>query len=67
MNDCAKKFCYKSLDDVVEFISEDLRAVSYVSSAYRSVCVIPLHRKFQGFTWNLGEEDRWYEDLRVCF
>ena len=68
MDSCMKKFHYKSVDDVVDMISKDWAcAVTDIKSAYRSVCIIPSHRKFQGFTWDLGNGLRCYEDLRICF
>ena len=68
MEECCKKFHYKSLDDVVEILHENsFGCVTDISNAYRSVAVLPSHRDFQGFTWDLGKGEEWYQDLRICF
>ena len=68
MKETCKKFKYKSLDDVVKLIDEQhFCAVSDISAAYRTVCLIPSHRDYQGISWDLGKGQEWLQDLRVCF
>ena len=68
MNTTCEKFHYKSVDHVVDIMDRgDLGAVSDISSAYRTIHIIPSHRTFQGFAWDVGEGVSYYEDLRLCF
>ena len=68
MDDSCDKFKYHSVDDVVDVLDQyDYSGVSDISSAYRSVNVLPSHREFQGFQWDSGDGDVWYTDLCLCF
>ena len=42
-------------------------AVSDISAAYHSINVLPSHRKFQGFKWDIGDGDVWFNELCLCF
>ena len=68
MNSTCEKFHYKSLDDVVDVLEhKDFCAITDISSAYRSCNVLPSHRQFQGFQWDLGDGPKWFLDLALCF
>ena len=68
MNSTCEKFHYTSLDDVVGVLERgQFCAVSDIQSAYRSVLVLPGHREFQGFQWDLGDGPCWFQDLAICF
>ena len=45
----------------------DYMSVIDLKSAYRSVNVAKEHTKFQGFSWNMGEGDEFYENNRLSF
>ena len=68
MSSTCDKFHYTSLDDVVGVLERnEFCAVSDIQSAYRSVLVLPSHREFQGFQWDLGQGPCWFQDLAICF
>ena len=68
MDNSCDKFSYHSVDDVVHILDQfDFCSVSDISSAYRSVNVLPAHRDYQGFKWNIGNGDSWFQDLCLCF
>ena len=52
MDTSCMKFKYNSVDDVVDLLEgSEFCAVTDISSAYRSINVLPAHRDFQGFKW----------------
>ena len=62
------EFKYKSVDDVVGYMSEgDFMSVIDIKSAYRAVSIRESHRKYVGFKWNIEGEDMWFVDNRMCF
>ena len=68
MDNSCKKFHYHSVDDVVKVLDPmDYCAVTDIKGAYRSVNVTPSHRDYQGFKWDLGEGDVFFNDLCICF
>ena len=68
METTCRKFRYKTVDTVVGMLYPyDFGAVSDISSAYRTIHVLPAHRKFQGVSWNMGQGQVYMEDLRLCF
>ena len=68
MTTTCKKFHYKNLDQVVEMLNEgDYGSVLDISEAYRTVAILPSQRTLQGFAWNSGQGEEWYEDMRLCF
>ena len=68
MDNTCSKFRYHSIDDVVDLLEpNEFCAVSDISSAYRSINVLPGHRQFQGFKWDIGSGDVWFNDLCLCF
>lgn len=68
MTTTCSKFHYKTLDTVVHMMHEsDFGAVSDIASTYRAMHIIPSHRCFQGFRWDLGRGPEFFEDLRLCF
>ena len=61
-------FCFKSVDNVVEMLSSnEFMTVVDIKSAYRAVPIKEEHRKFQGFSWPVDGEPRWFVDNRLCF
>lgn len=68
METTCRKFRYKTVDTVVGMLYPyDFGAVSDISSAYRTIHVLPAHRKFQGVKWDMGQGQVYMEDLRLCF
>ena len=68
MDTTCEKFHYKSVDHVVDLMNrDDWGAVSDISSAYRTIHIIPSHRTYQGFQWDIGDGVNFYKDLRLCF
>ena len=68
MSTTCEKFHYKTVDTVIGIMYPyDYGAVSDISNAYRSIHVVPSHRKFQGIKWRLEGSQRYMEDLRLCF
>ena len=62
------EFCFKNVGTVVDMLSEgDYMTVVDIKSAYRAVPIREDHRKFQGFSWVLDGEKRWFVDNRLCF
>ena len=55
MDETCAKFHYKTVDDAVNMINpNDYCSVTDISSAYRSLNVLPSHRTYQGFSWGDG-------------
>ena len=68
MSTTCEKFHYKTVDNVVGMMHPlDHGAVTDISEAYRTIHVIPSHRKYQGFCWDTGAGVDYYEDLHLCF
>ena len=68
MTTTCKSFSYKSVDDVAQCLSGgEYISVTDISSAYRSVCICEDHSKYQGFTWEIDGEVKWYQENRLCF
>lgn len=64
----AKKFRYHTIQDVVDQLSPaSFLSVIDIQAAYRAVPIAPGHRKFLGFSWDLGEGKEYYTDNRLCF
>ena len=68
MSDVFKNFSYKSVDDVTQCLQGgEFISVTDISSAYRSVSIFEDHSKYQGFSWEMDGETRWYQENRLCF
>ena len=64
----APKFKFKSIDDVVDQLSEGaFMAVIDIKSAYRAVPINPDHWTYQGFRWGEEGDEKTYIDHRMCF
>ena len=64
---CAK-FRYKTVDTVVDIMHPyDWGAVSDIASAYRTLHILPSHRRYQGLKWEMSTGEVYLEDLRLCF
>lgn len=52
--DWAKKFCYNTVCDVVSCITPNCYlSVIDIQSAFRAVPILPTHRKYLGFRWEV--------------
>ena len=61
-------FCFKSVDDVVQMLNPNsYMSVVDIKAAYRAVPILESHRKYQGFSWEINGNKRWYVDNRLCF
>ena len=68
METTCKKFSYKSVDTLAQVLSPgDYICVSDISSAFRSVSILPEHRTFQGLSWILNGEKMYFEGNRLTF
>ena len=68
MDNSCSKFHYHMVDDVITTLDPlDYCAVSDIKGAYRSVNVLPSHRDYQGFQWDLGDGNVYFNDLCICF
>ena len=68
MSTTCDKFSYNSVDSLAQLISKgDFMGVTDIASAFRSVSIHPDDYKYQGFSWEVGEEKVYYEDYRLCF
>ena len=68
MSTTAKEFTFMKLDQVAEYMSQDCWfAVLDLKAAYRSVHIYPLHRKFQGFMWEVNGVSEYLTDNCLSF
>ena len=64
----APKFKFKSIDYVVELLTENSQmAMVDIRAAYRAVTINPDHWTYQGFRWPEDGVDKLYIDHRMCF
>lgn len=69
MSTTCQPFKYNSLDIVCDRLSRgDFMCSTDIKAAYRSISILPEHRKFQGFKWT-DENGRssYYYDTRLSF
>ena len=63
-----QKFSYKLVDDVAQCLKGgEFISVTDISSAYRSVNIFDGHSRYQGFSWELNGEVKWFQENRLCF
>ena len=63
-----KEFKFKSVDDVIAMLNPgEFMTVIDIKSAYRAVPISGEHRKYMGFTWELGGTEYTFVDNRLCF
>ena len=63
-----REFSFKNVNNVIEMLSQDdFMTVIDIKAAYRAVPIKPEHRKYQGFSWPLNGENRWFVENRLCF
>lgn len=64
----ARTFQYNTIHDVVALLVPGSHmSVIDIQSAYRAVPIYPPHRDFLGFKWQLGDEEQYFIDNRLCF
>lgn len=64
----AKKFWYATIHDVTDLISRGYYlSVIDIQAAYRTVPILPAHRQYLGFQWELDGHQTYYTDNRLCF
>lgn len=63
-----RSFRYTTVDDVCESLAgNEYMAVLDIKSAYRSVNVAVAHRQFQGFCWDIEDQESMFTDNCLCF
>ena len=68
MKQTFKTFKYNSVNSVVELLKHnDYMSVIDLKSAFRTVNVYAPHTRFQGFAWNSGHGNEWFESNRLSF
>lgn len=68
MESTALPFTYKSLDNVCDNLARgDFMCCTDIKAAYRTIPILPDHRKYQGFKWTLGGRPGYYLGTRLSF
>ena len=68
MESVCEDFHFIEIDDVTDIMEPRCYfSVIDIKAAYMSVNVFPPHRTYQGFVWNIGGEDCYFQDNCLCF